>query len=100
MFEGDFEDMCGANFPIMLMGGASEGSSVRRPGSNNPNWRERKFQKLLPFHKSSAWSEGSTELSADVTEDEPVDDPNSPDHSPLQPCRKLYVCTPGRLERY
>ena len=78
MFDGNFAEICVNKFPLMLVWG----------------------RKLLPFHKSSAWSEDSTELSADVTEDEPVDDPNSSDHSYLQPCCKLYVCTPGRVERY
>ena len=44
-----------------------------------------RIQKYLPFHKSYAWSEDSTELSADLTEDQPVDDPNNSDHFPLQP---------------
>ena len=39
MFEGDSADMCGRKFPIVSMGGVSVGSSVRRPGSEDPNRR-------------------------------------------------------------
>ena len=30
MFEGDSADMCAGKFPLVLMGGTSEQSSVRR----------------------------------------------------------------------
>ena len=40
MFEGDSADMCARKFPLMLMG-SSGGSSVGRPGSEDPHRRER-----------------------------------------------------------
>jgi hypothetical protein len=43
MFEGDSADMCIGKFPLTLMGGLSGGSRVRRPGSEDPHRRERKF---------------------------------------------------------
>ena len=55
MFEGDSADMCGNIFSIFLTpahprnisasvdGGLSRGSSVRRPGSEDPHRRLRKF---------------------------------------------------------
>ena len=41
MFEGDSADMCAEKFLLVSMGGLSGGSRVRRPGSEDPNRRER-----------------------------------------------------------
>jgi hypothetical protein len=63
MFERDSSDMCAGKFPLTLMGGRangqactdgerwglSRGSSVRRPWSEDPNWRQRKFH--IPITK-------------------------------------------------
>ena len=51
MFEGDSADTCGANFRSSCLGGASGGTSVRRPGSEDPHRRERKFPYLIGFLK-------------------------------------------------
>ena len=45
MFEGDSVDNCAEKFPLMSSGG----SSVRRPVSEDPHWRERKLVQLLNF---------------------------------------------------
>jgi hypothetical protein len=41
MFEGDSSDMRARKFSLILMGGPSGGSRVRRPGSEDPHRRER-----------------------------------------------------------
>ena len=43
MFEGEFADMYAGKFPLMSMGGPSGGSSLRRPGSEDPHQRERNY---------------------------------------------------------
>ena len=52
MFEGDSADTCSRKFPLMLMGGASGGSSVRRPGSEDPHRHERKLIKTIGLQGS------------------------------------------------
>ena len=46
MFEGDSANTCDVKFPLMSMGGRAPSgeSSVRRPGSEDPHRRERKFK--------------------------------------------------------
>ena len=36
MFEGDSEDTCGEEFPLMSMGGRAEGLACADPGATNP----------------------------------------------------------------
>ena len=36
MFEGDSTDMCGGQFPLMLMGGQAEGLACADPGARTP----------------------------------------------------------------
>ena len=43
IFEGDFADTFVKKFPLMLIGGPNRGSSMRRPGSDDPPRREWKF---------------------------------------------------------
>ena len=43
IFEGDSADTFAGTFPLMSMGGPSRGSSLRRPGSEDPHLREQKF---------------------------------------------------------
>ena len=51
MVEGDFADTCTGIFLLMLIGGASGGYRVLRPGSKDPHWRE---QNLI--NRSSWWA--------------------------------------------
>ena len=47
MFEGDSADTCCGKFQLTLIGGLIRGSRVRRPGSEDPLRRQRKFLFLL-----------------------------------------------------
>ena len=47
MFEVDSADMCAGKFPLTGDGGPSGGSRVRRPGSDDLHWRERKITYIL-----------------------------------------------------
>ena len=53
MFEGDSADTCTGKFPLVSMGGASGGSRVHRPGSEDPHRRDWKLAIILtiPFAK-------------------------------------------------
>ena len=44
MFDGDSADTCVGKYLLLLLGGPSGGSSVRRPGSEDPNWRQRNIR--------------------------------------------------------
>ena len=46
MFEGDSADTCAVKISTHVYGGPSRGSRVRRPGSEDPHLRERKFGRL------------------------------------------------------
>ena len=41
MFKGDSADMCAGKFPLVLMGGGVDPSSVSRWGAEDPNRHER-----------------------------------------------------------
>ena len=56
MFEGDSADPCAGKFPLTSMGGPSRGSCVRRPRSEDPNRRERKFYIFLHVISTSTGS--------------------------------------------
>ena len=43
MIEGDSADTCAGKFQLVSMGGLAPGSRMRRPGSEDPHWRYRKF---------------------------------------------------------
>ena len=43
MFGGDSADTCAGKFSPHVDGGLSGGSIVRRPGSEDPHWREQKL---------------------------------------------------------
>ena len=43
MFEGDSADTCARKFYDGVNGGPKGGSSMRRPGSEDPHRRQRKF---------------------------------------------------------
>ena len=46
MFEGDSADMCAKKLSVGVNGGLSGGSSVRRPGSEDPHRSQRKLLSL------------------------------------------------------
>jgi hypothetical protein len=48
MFEGDSADTCNGKISAGVDGGPSGGSSVRRHGSKDPHWCQRKFSPVIP----------------------------------------------------
>ena len=51
MFEGDSADKCGEKFLLMSMGGASGGSGLHKPGSEDPHQSEQKFSIKFLYSK-------------------------------------------------
>ena len=68
MLEGDSADTWGRRFPLMSMGGPSGGSSVRRPGSEDPHRRERNLcSSLLSLMNFKLRNEKMHEIHCDTT---------------------------------
>ena len=70
MFEGDFADMCGEKFSLMLMRGRAEGCACANPVAPAQAWERQQKSKLIismadcKYNFSGNWSDRQDETSS------------------------------------